>query len=230
MRSGGTTAGDRCRGRPGRPARPPQPAIEVSERRGDGSRFAPRVRSANAPKWTVSRVLFRRVVARPPAGIIHLGAALLRRSSALTRALAPTFRWIASDGPPSTAPLFELAPGGACPAAGHPAAARGLLPHDFNLACASLPAPLNAGRSSAIGGVVSVALSLGSPRVAVSDLPALWSPDFPPADGVCPPAIPRPPPALQGYRDLGRPGNRHTSRRAACSAGRLPRGVSKITI
>ena len=36
--------------------------------------------------------------------------------------------------------------------------------------------------SSAIGGVVSVALSLGSPRVAVNDLPALWSPDFPPAN------------------------------------------------
>jgi len=32
--------------------------------------------------------------------------------------------------------LFELAPGGACLAAGHPAVARGLLPHDFNLTCA----------------------------------------------------------------------------------------------
>ena len=66
----------------------------------------------------------------------------------------------------------------------------------------TLPVPpsrasLNAGRSTAIGGVVSVALSLGSPRVAVSDLPALWSPDFPPANGACPPAIPRPPPAPQ---------------------------------
>ena len=37
------------------------------------------------------------------------------------------------DGPPSTASLFELAPGGACLAAGHPAVARGLLPHDFTL-------------------------------------------------------------------------------------------------
>ena len=36
--------------------------------------------------------------------------------------------------------------------------------------------------SSAIGRVFSVALSLELPRVAVSDLPALWSPDFPPAD------------------------------------------------
>ncbi len=50
------------------------------------------------------------------------------------------------------------------------------------------------GGSTAIGGVVSVALSLGLPRVAVNDLPALWSPDFPPASG-CSPAILRPPPA-----------------------------------
>jgi len=55
------------------------------------------------------------------------------------------------------------------------------------------------GRSTAIGGVVSVALSLGSPRVAVGDLPALWSPDFPPANDACPPAIPHPPPASQAY-------------------------------
>jgi hypothetical protein len=31
-----------------------------------------------------------------------------------------------------------------------------------------------------------VALSLGSPPVAVSDHPALWSSDFPPADKICP--------------------------------------------
>jgi len=43
--------------------------------------------------------------------------------------------------------------------------------------------------------VVSVALSLGSPRVAVNDLPALRSPDFPPADDPRPPAILPPPPA-----------------------------------
>src|SRR5262245_25330321 len=80
---------------------------------------------------TVSRVLFRRAVAPAAARIIRLGGALLRRSSAQTRTLAPLG---ASGGPPSTAALFELAPGGACPAAGHPAVARGLLPHDFTLA------------------------------------------------------------------------------------------------
>ena len=75
--------------------------------------------------------------------------------------------------------LFELAPGGACLAAGHPAVARGLLPHDFNLTCAE-----KSFESWAIGGVISAALSLESPRVAVSDLPVLWSPDFPPVNGV----------------------------------------------
>ena len=40
------------------------------------------------------------------------------------------------DGPPSTASLFEFAPEGACLAAGHPAVARGLLPHGFTLTCA----------------------------------------------------------------------------------------------
>src|SRR4051812_41152890 len=34
-------------------------------------------------------------------------------------------------------------------------------------------------RSSAAGGLFSVALSRGSPRVAVNDHPALWSPDVP---------------------------------------------------
>ncbi len=36
-------------------------------------------------------------------------------------------------GRPRTAPLFKLALGRACLAAGHPAVARGLLPHDFTL-------------------------------------------------------------------------------------------------
>jgi hypothetical protein len=75
--------------------------------------------------------------------------------------------------------LFELAPGGACLAAGHPAVARGLLPHDFTLTCVTR---LRRGKET-IGGVFSAALSLGSPRVAVSDLPVLWSPDFPPVNG-----------------------------------------------
>ncbi len=152
--------------------------------------------SESLPERAISRVLFQLPIAREPVRIIHLGDALLRRSSTLTRTLTSAPCGAAAlGGPPSTASLFELAPGGACPAAGHPAVARGLLPHDFTLACASTCAPLKAKASLAIGGVVSVALSLGSPRVAVNDLPALWSPDFPPADGGCPPAILHPPPA-----------------------------------
>ena len=92
-----------------------------------------------------------------------------------------------SSGPLSTVSLFELAPGGACLAAGRPAVARGLLPHDFTLACA-----LRSRERRAIGGVISVALSLGSPRVGVTDLPVLRSPDFPPVNGACSPATFRP--------------------------------------
>ncbi len=187
------------------------------ERRGRGLRFFPRILSARAhSKWLVSRVLFRLSVAREPARIIHLGGALLRRSSTLTRTLAAaSFDAIASGGPPSTASLFELAPGGACPAAGHPAVARELLPHGFTLACASARTPLEVRASPAIGGLVSVALSLGSPRVVVNDLPALWSPDFPPADGGCPPAILLPPPAVHRLPGCALAGQANPRTRAA---------------
>jgi len=47
----------------------------------------------------------------------------------------------ASGGPPSSVPLFKLAPGGACLAASRLAVARRLLPHDFTLTCASAPGP-----------------------------------------------------------------------------------------
>src|SRR4029453_15549871 len=52
--------------------------------------------------------------------------------------------------------------------AGHPAAGA-LLPHRFTLA----------GPLARAGGLFSVALSCGSPRLAVSQHPALWRPDFP---------------------------------------------------
>ncbi len=82
-----------------------------------------------------------RRIAPNAARIIRLGDTLLCRSSAQTRAQPP--RSGESGGPPSSAPLFELAPGGACRAAGRPAVARGLLPHDFTLACASSARPLS---------------------------------------------------------------------------------------
>ena len=92
----------------------------------------PRAAGAEAPTWTISRVLFRSDVAAQEEKIIPLGAALPRRSSTLTRVLRPACAG-RLGGPPSTVPLFELAPGRACLAAGHPAVARGLLPHDFTL-------------------------------------------------------------------------------------------------
>ena len=98
-------------------------------------------------QWTVSRVLFRRAL--PLAGEDHSSrrrvAAPLEHSHPGTGTLDPRSPHeecaggkSASDGSPSTAPLFELAPGRACLAAGHPAVARGLLPHDFTLTCARL--------------------------------------------------------------------------------------------
>ena len=48
-----------------------------------------------------------------------------------------------------------------------------LLPHRFTLACPSH-------ECEAIGALVSVALSVASLRLGVTQHPALWSPDFPP--------------------------------------------------
>ena len=53
------------------------------------------------------------------------------------------------------------------------------------------------------GGIFSVALSLGSPPVAVSDHPALRSSDFPPAARFARRAIPRPPSATFNTGEKG---------------------------
>jgi hypothetical protein len=83
----------------------------------------------------------------------------------------------ASDGPSSSAcaggrrtglPL-GLAPGGVYRAARVASGAGGLLHHRFTLTA-------TADRG---GGLLSVALSRGSPRVGVTHHPALWSPDVP---------------------------------------------------
>ncbi len=77
----------------------------------------------------------------------------------------------------SPCPLFDLAPSGVYPADRVAPVAGALLPHRFTLTCAQ---PC----SRAIGGLFSVALSCGSPRLAVSQHPALWSPDLPRLDPV----------------------------------------------
>jgi hypothetical protein len=64
--------------------------------------------------------------------------------------------------------LFGLAPGGVCRAGAVTRVAGELLPHRFTLA------------ALASGGLFSVALSVGSPPLGVTQHPALRSPDFPP--------------------------------------------------
>ncbi len=65
---------------------------------------------------------------------------------------------------------FDLAPDGVYLAKRVTPPAGALLPHRFTLTCGScLP----------IGGLFSAALSFGSPRLAVSQHPVLWSPDLP---------------------------------------------------
>ncbi len=120
----------------------------------------------------------RRLAARGSA-TIHLGPPSPTGSSDLPAG---------SDGPPSNAcaapsrkPL-GLAPGGVYRAAPVTRGAGGLLHHRFTLAP----------RFAAGGGLFSVALSRGSPRVAVDNHPALRSPDFPRRN----PEVPTRPPGL----------------------------------
>src|SRR3954469_18693051 len=52
-------------------------------------------------------------------------------------------------------------------------------PHRSPVVRWSLTPPFHPYQQQAAGGLFSVALSRGSPRVAVNDHPALWSPDVP---------------------------------------------------
>ncbi len=103
----------------------------------------------------VSRVLSRTVI---PLGRLSPGA-----SSSLP----------GCDAGRIMTPLFGLAPDGVYPATHCCQACGALLPHHFTLTCG-----LDA--SSPIGGIFSVALSVGSRRPGITWRPALWSPDFPP--------------------------------------------------
>ncbi len=85
----------------------------------------------------------------PPAGIGRAALERLRRTAADRRPSRPCSGW----GLPSRA--------------GHPVRWWSLTP------------PFHPHRRRTAGGLFSVALSRGSPRVAVSDHPALWSPDVP---------------------------------------------------
>jgi|HubBroStandDraft_1064217.scaffolds.fasta_scaffold605266_1 hypothetical protein len=98
--------------------------------------------------------------------------------------------------PRRTRPPLDLAPGGVYRAAQVTLGAGGLLHHRFTLT--SGPAG---------GGLFSVALSRGSPRVGVTDHPALRSPDLPrhvPQRERDAAARPARPPLCQGYGDQDR--------------------------
>src|SRR2546422_2348042 len=77
----------------------------------------------------------------------------------------------ASDGPP--APCWALLRVGFAEPAGHPAAGE-LLPHRFTLATVGEPVPTPPKWRSVLCGTFH-----GSPRLGVTQHPALWSPDFP---------------------------------------------------
>jgi hypothetical protein len=117
-------------------------------------------------KKSISRVLSRAQVS-PQHGDDHSsGTAVACR---LKRHYPRT-----SGGPPLNVLLFGLAPDGVY--------------HAFSVtrkAVSSYLAISPLPKAPASGGIFSVALSLGSPPVAVSDHPALRSPDFPPADKFC---------------------------------------------
>ena len=105
---------------------------------------------------------------RRPASDDHLS-----RSTIARRLEQPTRE---SNGPSRAArrrsgdsPLFDLAPGGVYLASRVTPTAGALLPHHF-----TLTAP-----SKRRGGMLSVALSLASRPVGVTDHLVLWSPDFP---------------------------------------------------
>jgi hypothetical protein len=91
---------------------------------------------------------------------------------AITRRLQRPTRGLTGG---TTLPLLGLAPDGVYRAIRVTPDAGALLPHRFTLTCA-------AGEPVAIGGLLSVALSCGSPRLGVTQHPALRSPDVPRTD------------------------------------------------
>jgi len=135
----------------------------------------------------VGRVLCARL--RGPA-VIHLGLPLPAASCGLPASIGrAALERSRRPAPPGAGP-FDLAPGGVYRAAAVTCGAGGLLHHRFTLT------PRRGGAATR-GGLFSVALSRGSPRVGVTDHPALWSPDLPHRAG----GLARPPGRLT--RDSG---------------------------
>jgi hypothetical protein len=141
--------------------------------RGPAGSYPPRFELGSG--WVGRERTISRVLSLPCGGGGHLSRAPVPRrlqrplpegwtSSLVTR--RPDGRWGPLRGAPSY--LVLLHAGFAWPA-GRPAAG-GLLPHHFTLT----------GLLAETGGVISVALSFGSPRLGITQRAALRSPDFPP--------------------------------------------------
>jgi len=139
-------------------------------------------RTASMPGRRFCRSGEMRRTSRPVSRVLSPGrlAALTRRATIPLGLPLPTASCglpVNSDGPSSNVhagadrsrPPLDLAPGGVYRAAAVACAAGGLLHHRFTLT----------GRPRSAGGLFSVALSRGSPRVGVAHHLALWSPDFP---------------------------------------------------
>ncbi len=105
--------------------------------------------------------------------IIYLGTPLLTHSSSLPESQRDEPS--RGNGEPLPSSLFGLAPDGVYQATAVTCNAGGLLPHLFTLTS-------NRHRGDDQGGLFSVALSLASRPVGVTDHPVLWSPDFPLVD------------------------------------------------
>jgi hypothetical protein len=105
-------------------------------------------------------------VSRPVGGVLST----LLRGMGGHPSKRPTWGLLPKERAGNPCPTLGLAPGGVYRAGRVAATAGALLPHRFTLACPGCPV---------IGGLFSVALSCGSPRLAVSQHPALWSPDLP---------------------------------------------------
>ena len=134
------------------------------------SHSAARGNHSGGDDQTVSRALPRRrlTVSRPVGGVLCLPCGSGGHPSE-----RPTWGLPLSGRTGRPCPTLGLAPGGVCRAGRVAPAAGALLPHRFTLTCAGEPV---------IGGLFSVALSCGSPRLAASQHPALRSPDLPRPD------------------------------------------------
>src|SRR4051794_6003375 len=116
-------------------------------------------------RWTsrpVSRILslpWRTTAAGGHPSRAAVADGLVRPTRKLGRAALPSLRW--------TLPVWPCSGRGLPSRPGHPGRWWSLTP------------PFHPYRRLLAGGLFSVALSRGSPRVGVAHRPALWSPDFP---------------------------------------------------